>query len=62
MVRDDGVRQLAAGLFDDAAGHALTLEFFTDKTPAGYALKGDHTRMTEAECMAMFAPEEGGGA
>lgn len=53
---------MAAGLFDDAAGHALTLEFFTDKTPQGYALKGDHTRMTEAECMAMFAPEEGGGA
>ncbi len=55
----DRVRQLAAGLFDNAAGSSLAVEYFEDKTPAGYDLAGDHKRMSKADCIAMFAPKEG---
>ncbi|MBK0329494.1 GFA family protein [Rhodobacteraceae bacterium F11138] len=55
----DQVRQLAAGLFDNAAGSKLAVEFFEDKTPSGYDLAGDHKRMSKADCIAMFAPKEG---
>ena len=34
---------------------ALDHEIWIDAKPAGYAFAGDHTRMTEAEVMAMFA-------
>ncbi len=50
-----GQTHVAAGLFDDATGAPLTAEIFIDRKPAGYALAGDHPRMTEAEVMAMFA-------
>lgn len=58
MTRHDEVRQLAAGLFDDAAGNTLKLEFFADKRPDGYAFTGDHRRMSEAETLQMFAPQD----
>lgn len=54
-----GVYHVAAGLFDGAAGFPLTGELFIDLKPSGYAFHGDHTRFTEAEMMAMFAPDEG---
>lgn len=50
----DGVRHLAAGLFDDAAGGRLTLEFFSDRCPTGYALAGDHRRLSTEETIEMF--------
>lgn len=53
----DGQRHIAAGLFDNAAAAPLKLEFFADQTPEGYALAGEHRRMTAAECEAAFAPE-----
>jgi len=56
---DDQIRQLAAGLFENAADNAMKLEFFSDKMPTGYALTGDHKRLTEADCIALFAPNEG---
>ena len=52
----DGVRHFSAGLFKDAGGAALKLEFFTDAAP-GYALAGDHRKMTAVETEALFAPE-----
>lgn len=52
----DGVRHVAAGLFENAAGAPLKLEFFADLTPQGYALAGGHRKMTAAECEALFAP------
>ena len=55
----DGVRNLAAGLFDDAAGAEMKIEFFADAAPKGYALAGTHRKMTTAETLAMFAPDEG---
>lgn len=54
----DGVRHPAAGLFDNAAGAQMKLEFFSDCCPHGYALAGDHTRLDTQETLAMFS--EGG--
>jgi hypothetical protein len=56
---DDGHINPSAGLFDNAGGAALTLEFFADAAPAGYALAGDHRKMTTEQTMALFAPNEG---
>ena len=58
MTVGDQTKQLAAGLFDNAANANLKLEFFSDKTPDGYAMSGEHRRMTGAECMALFAPQD----
>jgi len=55
----DGERHLAAGLFENAAGAPLKLEFFSDQIPEGYALAGSHKRLTTAETIELFAPEEG---
>lgn len=56
-MREDGVRNLSAGLFPNAGGGALAVEYFTDKCPKGYALEGDHKKMTTQETLALFAPE-----
>ena len=55
----DGHINPSAGLFDNAGGAALTLEFFTDAAPKGYALAGDHRKMSTEQTMALFAPDEG---
>jgi hypothetical protein len=55
----DGVRNLSAGLFENAGDAPLKLEFFADAAPGGYALAGDHRKMTTKETMALFAPSEG---
>jgi hypothetical protein len=55
----DGVKNLSAGLFDNAGGAPLTLEYFVDNCPQGYALAGDHKRLTTEDTIALFAPEEG---
>lgn len=53
----DGARHLAAGLFDDAGHGEMKIEFFADKCPHGYALTGDHRRMSTQETIAMFTGE-----
>lgn len=55
-----GQTQMAAGLFENAGGHRLSLELFIDKKPEGYAFAGDRKQITEAEMMAMYAPSEEG--
>lgn len=55
---DDGARHLAAGLFDNAAGAPLKLEFFADECPQGYAFAGDHRRLNTAETIALFTGED----
>lgn len=55
----DGARYLAAGLFENAAGAALSVEFFADCCPAGYGFAGDHKKLSEEETIALFAPDEG---
>lgn len=56
-----GQTNMAAGLFDNAGGDPLDLEFFIDQKPEGYAFAGSHRKMTEADVMAAFRPatEEG---
>ena len=58
----DGARHISAGLFENAGDAPLKLEFFADACPDGYALAGDHRKMTTKETIAMFAPEDGGEA
>lgn len=54
----DGARNLSAGLFKDAGGAPLKLEFFVDKCPQGYALSGDHKKLNTQDTIALFAPQE----
>ncbi len=56
---EDGARHLAAGLFENAAGAPLKLEFFADMAPEGYALAGGHRKMTTEETAVLFAHDEG---
>ena len=53
----DGARYLAAGLFDNAAGATVAVEYFADKCPTGYALAGHHDRLTEKQTIALFTGE-----
>ena len=55
----DGHINPSAGLFDNAGDAPLKLEFFTDAAPNGYALAGDHRKMTTQETLALFEPYEG---
>lgn len=50
-----GDMHVALGLLNDPSGITLTEEIFIDRKPDAYALTGDHTRMTEAETLAIFA-------
>lgn len=54
----DGARYLAAGLFEDAGGGAVAVEYFADKCPQGYGVSHAGKRMTEVETIAFF---EAGG-
>lgn len=54
----DKQRHPAAGLFKDAVGAPLKLEFFADNAP-GYALEGAHRKMSTKETEALFAPKDG---
>lgn len=56
----DGVRNLSAGLFPNAGGGELKVEFFADQCPQGYALAGDHRKLSTQETIALFAPDESG--
>lgn len=55
----DGSRHLSAGLFENAAGAPLKIEFFADNCPEGYTFAGDHRKLTTEETLAMFAGDEG---
>jgi len=56
-----GQYQVAAGLFDDAAGLEPKLEVYIDRKPRGYALDGTRRQMTEAEVIEAFAPKPEAG-
>ena len=47
------------GLFEDLKGAPMKIEFFADMCPSGYALGGDHRKLTTEETLALFAPNEG---
>lgn len=49
---------LSVGTFDAPSQFVLTREIFIDQKPPGYALAGDHRRLTEAEVWAAYAPPQ----
>lgn len=49
-----GTHYVNLGVLDDPRGIPLTGELFIDEKPDGYALAGDHHRMTSAEFFAMI--------
>lgn len=46
--------ELCIGVFDDPSDFVLASEIFIDRKPPGYALAGDHPRLTEAETLAKY--------
>ncbi|SEL15509.1 Uncharacterized conserved protein [Roseovarius nanhaiticus] len=50
----DGTFYVNMGALDDPSGITLAEELFIDEKPGGYALSGDHHRMTGAEFFAMI--------
>ena len=50
-----GMTTVTLGSLDDQEGLPLTREWFIDRKPDGYALAGEHQRVTEAEAVAMFS-------
>lgn len=46
--------ELCMGVFDDQSDFVLTGEIFVDRKPDGYALSGEHTRLTEAETLERY--------
>ena len=55
-----GMMSLSAGALDNPDGMILAHEVYIDMKPAGHALAGDRTRMTEAEVPAMAGAEPEG--
>ena len=50
-----GRTHLAFGTLDDQSGIPMTLEYFIDRKPEGYAFSGDRRQLTEAEVFALFS-------
>ncbi|MEM6305893.1 MAG: GFA family protein [Pseudomonadota bacterium] len=50
----DGVRHPSAGLFENAEGAPLVIEFFEDNRPEGYAFAGDHKKLTTSQTIELF--------
>lgn len=62
QTKETGDYGIAAGLFDNAADQALTIEYYVDQKPAGFAFAGDHTRLTTTETLSHFGINEGESA
>ncbi len=54
--REYGGPTVALGSLDDTTGLTATRQYFIDKKPVGFTIAEDTQKMTEAECMAHFAP------
>ena len=55
----DGARYLSAGLFENAGGCAVEIQYFTDQCPQGYMLAGEHRRLTKEQTIELFTNSEG---
>ena len=55
---EDGMRHPAAGLFEDGGGGEMKIEFYADQCPHGYALEGEHRKLTTDETLELFAPRK----
>lgn len=60
--KGEGGYEVPLGLLDEPDGLTLKREIFVDAKPDGYALTGDHQRLTRAETMAIYAPDAASGA
>ena len=47
---------MSVGAFDDPTPFEVSVEIFIDRKPPGYALAGEHPRLTEAETFAKLKP------
>ena len=47
--------EMCAGAFDDRSGLVMTGEIFVDRKPDGYALAGNHPRLTEKETLEKYS-------
>ena len=47
--------EMCIGAFDDKDGLVMTSEIFIDLKPAGFALAGDHPRLTEKETLEKYS-------
>lgn len=54
--RDAGAPTVTLGSLDDTSGLAATRQYFIDAKPEGFTIAEETTMMTEAECIAHFAP------
>ncbi|MEZ5825863.1 MAG: GFA family protein [Geminicoccaceae bacterium] len=54
-LKQNGQHIMATGLFDDPSIFRVTGEIFIDCKPPGYAIAGEHPRLTEKETLEMFA-------
>jgi hypothetical protein len=54
----DKARNLSAGLFENAGGAQLAIEFFEDKCPQGYTFAGDHKKLTTQETIKLFTGDD----
>jgi hypothetical protein len=48
------IYSVGVGAFDEASEFQLNEEIFIDDKPTGYALAGEHPRLTQAEVLAKF--------
>lgn len=46
--------EICVGVFDDQSDFILSAEIFVDRKPEGFALAGEHQRLTEAETLEKF--------
>ena len=46
--------EMCLGTFDDQSDFVLASEIFVDRKPDGYALAGEHPRLTEAETLEKY--------
>jgi len=56
--KDRSMNQVSIQAFDDPGQFEIGMEIFVDDKPASYGLSNETTKMTGAEVMAMFAPQE----
>lgn len=58
--RDFGAPSVTLGSLDDTEGLTPRMQYYIDKKPAGFSIAEETMTMTEAECIAHFAPDETG--
>ena len=58
--RDYGTPAVTLGSLDDSSGLSPTRQYYIDKKPEGFSIAEETLTMTEAECIAHFAPDDKG--